>query len=278
MEVMIWWYERNYITRIRRLIMNIGLIGAGAIAHFLLQEIKGKQQDGLRINSIFVRDKKKYQTLASDFGVELFTDLDAFLNSEIDIVVEAADINAVKALAPTIVKTKAVVLISVGALANMELLEELSQLAHQHKNEIHLPSGAVGGLDILQNAQALGKVSTVFLTTRKPASSLIAEDVAEAKVVFEGTAAEAIERFPKNMNVSIVLALAGMGLEKTTVALIADPHIDKNIHSVEIIGEFGEATITIKNNPLPENPKTSYLAAMSIIGTLKRIGRKLRIG
>lgn len=258
--------------------MNIGLIGAGAIAHFLLEELNQKQQKNLHIKSIFVRDKKKYQLLEADFGVELFTDLEAFLDSEIDLVVEAADINAVKALVPTVIKRKDVVLISVGVLADEGLLAEIRYLTDTYKNEMYLSSGAVGGLDLLQNANALGAVTSVSLTTRKPAGSLITEDIDEPKIVFEGKAIDAIQQFPKNMNVSIILSLAGIGLEKTRVCLIADPHIDKNVHHVEVTGDFGEAAFTIKNNPLPENPKTSYLAAMSILGTLNRIGDKLKIG
>ena len=80
------------------------------------------------------------------------------------------------------------------------------------------------------------------------------------------------------MNVSIVLALASIGFDETKVTLVADPKIDKNIHQIQVTGDFGEATFTIINNPLPANPKTSYLAAMSILGTLKRINRKLLIG
>lgn len=258
--------------------MNIGIVGAGAIAHFLLKEINQKDHNDLRVKSVFVKDKIKYETVASQFEVELFTDLNDFLSSDIDVVVEAADINAVKDLVPDIITQKDVVVISVGAFADMELVTKISHLAHKYKNDIHLPSGAIGGLDVLQNAHALGKVNFVSLTTRKPASSLIAEEIEEAQVVFEGKAADAIERFPKNMNVSIVLALAGIGMENTKVTLIADPHTEKNIHHVEIKGEFGEVTFTIKNNPLPENPKTSYLAAMSILGTLKRMNGKIRIG
>lgn len=258
--------------------MNIGLIGAGAIAHFLLEEINQKQQDNLHITSIFVRDKEKYQRLEEDFGIKLFTDLDAFLDLEIDIVVEAADINAVKVLVPSIIKRKNVVVISVGALADEGLLAEINDLTDKYKNEVYLPSGAIGGLDLIQNAHALGTVTSVSLTTRKPARSLIDTDINEPEVVFEGSAVDAIGQFPKNMNVSIILSLAGIGMDKTNVRLIADPHIEKNIHHMEVAGDFGEAVFTIQNNPLPENPKTSYLAAMSILGTLKRINGKLKIG
>ena len=257
--------------------MKIGLIGAGAIARFLLGKIN-LQHESLQITSIFVRNRERYRLLESEFGVTLYTDLEAFLNSEIDIVVEAANINAVKTLLPSVIKAKDAVLISVGALADEALLTEISKIANQYKTAVHLPSGAIGGLDLLQNAHALGTVTSVSLTTRKPANSLIDEDIDEAKIVFEGKAVDAIKQFPKNMNVSIVLSLAGIGIEKTSVRLVADPHIDKNMHHVEVIGDFGEATFSITNNPLPENPKTSYLAAMSILGTLERIHGKVRIG
>lgn len=258
--------------------MNIGLIGAGAIGRFLLDEMNQKQLNTFRIISVFVRDPEKYCSLEEAYGVKLFTDLNEFLNSEIDIVVEVANIEAVKRLIPTIIEQKDVVLISIGALADAEVLTKLVEISEQRGRQIYLPSGAIGGLDLLQNAQALGTIKQVSLTTRKPSRSLIQEEIGEAKVVFEGKAADAIRLFPKNMNVSIVLALAGIGFDKTSVSLVADPTLDQNIHEIEIIGDFGEATLKVKNNPLPQNPKTSYLAAMSILGTLKRIKRHLRIG
>ena len=258
--------------------MKIGLIGAGAIARFLLNEMNDKQMNTFRIVSVFVRDKEKYRMLEQTYGVQLFTDLQDFLDSDIDIVVEAADIEAVKGLIPTVVQRKEVVLISVGALADTEFLTDILQISQQRGHAIHLPSGAIGGLDLLQNAHALGTVTHVSLTTRKPAKSLMQENIEVAKVVFEGKATDAILQYPKNMNVSIVLALAGIGFDKTKVTLIADPQIDKNIHEIEIIGDFGEATFTIKNNQLPANPKTSYLAAMSILGTLTRLNGQLFIG
>ncbi|MGM8216425.1 aspartate dehydrogenase [Bacillaceae bacterium W0354] len=254
--------------------MNIGLIGAGAIANYLLKEVNNNKLGNLRINSILVRDKEKYEQLESSFGVKLFTSIDQFLDSDIDIVVEAANIEAVKELIPTVVKRKAVVLISIGALADEVLLKDLSE----SKNRIYLPSGGIGGLDLLQNANSLGTVTDVLLTTRKPASSLIDQVINEEKIVFEGRAVDAIKKFPKNMNISIVLSLAGIGSEKTRVRLVADPQIDKNVHHVEVKGDFGEASFTISNNPLPENPKTSYIAAMSILGTLKRLEGNIYIG
>lgn len=258
--------------------MNIGLIGAGAIANFLLKEIHQRQDGKLRINSVYVRNKEKYKVLQKKYGVTLYTDIKAFLDSNIDIVVEAANVEAVKSLLPDVIKKKDAVLISIGALVDEAFFTEINQLAKEHHHIIHLPSGAIGGLDLLKNANTLGTVTNVSLTTRKPAHSLMDNPIKEEKVIFEGKAVDAIKQFPKNINVSIVLSLAGLGKEKTSVRIIADPHLDQNVHQVEVIGEFGEAAFTIKNNPLPSNPKTSYLAAMSILGTLDRLDENVRIG
>jgi len=258
--------------------MNIGIIGAGAIAKFLLNEINNDDSSNLRVQRIFVRNKEKYQALEKMFGVTLYTDLDAFLDEGIDIVVEAANIDAVVDLLPHVIKKKEAVIISIGALADEKFLLEITELADVYQHAVHLPSGAIGGLDLLQNAHAMGSITDVSLTTRKPADSLIDYSVDEPVIVYEGTAAEAIKKFPKNINVSIILSLAGLGMDATKVTIIADSHMEKNEHHVEMQGDFGEAAVTITNNPLPENPKTSYLAAMSVLGTLQRIGKSIRIG
>lgn len=117
--------------------MNIGLIGAGAIGHFLLEEINKNQHGDLQVKSIFVRNMERHQLLEAEFNVKLFTDFDAFLDSEIDIVVEAANISVVKALLPSVMKEKDVVVISIGAFADEAFLSEISMLANE-RSEAHV--------------------------------------------------------------------------------------------------------------------------------------------
>lgn len=257
--------------------MNIGIIGGGAIAKFLLEEVN-RESTNLHIPSVYIRDQIKYHHLTEVYGVQLYTDLDAFLQSDIDIVVEAANIDAVQTLIPNVLPKKDVIIISIGALADEAFYEHIHALAEKHERSIYLPSGAIGSLDLLQNAHALGGVSDVELITRKPAHSLIDQDVDEEVVVFDGPARAAIKRFPKNINVSIVLSLAGIGLDHTTVKIIADPTIEKNLHHIHMKGAFGSASLTVTNNPLKANPKTSYLAALSVLGTLKGLSSVIKIG
>lgn len=87
-----------------------------------------------------------------------------------------------------------------------------------------------------------------------------------------------MKKFPKNVNVAAALSLAGLGPERTTVCVVADPHIDRNIHEVKVKGAFGAFKIRLANNPSPQNPKTSYLACLSVVSLLKKILSPVQIG
>lgn len=244
--------------------LNIGLIGGGAIATFLLEEIEQKEIDGIHIRSVLVRDQEKYAHL-KQYGIDLYTDVHAFVDSPVDLVVEASTVEAVHENIPVVLKKKDVILISIGALVDEVFLQDLKQIAEDSNRFLYLPSGAIGGLDLLQNAGALGGVESVVLTTRKPAYTLTDEQLTQEKTLFSGAARAAIEQFPKNVNVAIVLALAGIGMDRTQVNVVADPATDKNTHTITIAGAFGSSEVTVTNEPLPSNPRTSYLAAISVL-------------
>lgn len=251
--------------------MKIGVIGGGAIAQFLLKH-------NIHVKSLLIRNRQRYQELASKYNVELFTDLDDFLASNINLVVEAANIEAVKEYVPKIIQRMDVIVISVGAFSDQAFAKEVFAKLETRGNQIHFPSGAIGGLDLIQNAKALDGLEEVVITTRKPAHTLVDEKLTSEKLIFSGSAREAIKKFPKNINVAIVLSLAGIGTEKTKVKIVADPNICKNEHTVFIKGSFGSSTLTVTNNPMQDNSNTSYLAALSILGTIQRLGSPVRIG
>lgn len=264
--------------------MNIGLIGAGTIGKFLLEKINiEKRLPGFKITSVLderSKSKQVLEDLSRTYEFDYYNDLNNFLNSPIDIVVECANVELVKQYAKEVVKKKDLFIISIGALVDIEFFQELQSLARSLDRHIYLPSGAIGGLDVIKSANVMGGIETVSLTTRKPAEALTDEKeaVVGEKVLFEGAAKEAIMQFPKNANVSIILSLAGVGVEDTKVKIILDPTVEKNIHEVKTIGDFGEVTIKLENNPSPTNPKTSYLTALSILSALKSLDDAIKIG
>lgn len=207
----------------------------------------------------------------------------------VDLVVECASQQAVKGVAiPTLKNGKSIMIMSVGALIDEGLFDEIKRLSHENNSRVYLPSGAIAGLDALKSAY-VGGLSSVTLITRKPPHSLEGcscfEDegldissIEEERLVFEGSADEAVKLFPANVNVAASLSIAGIGAEHTTVKVIADPKLSRNTHELHVVGEFGEFKTRVENLPSPSNPKTSYLAALSAIATLKKIVDPIQVG
>ena len=258
--------------------MNIGIIGTGNIASYLLEQVNANHIANGRITAVFGRNREAGERLKKQFDFEFFTDLQEFLKMPTDIVVEAVTVEAAGLfLKDVIAHKKDLIVSSIGVFKDVAFLYEVKTLAEFQGTQVFLPSGAIGGLDILQSAKALGGLKYVQITTRKSPASLGMEGDKE-EVLFDGSAYEAVEKFPKNVNVALALAIAGIGIEKTKVRVIVDPAIVRNTHTIEAEGDFGRMQLHIENNPMPSNPKTSLLAALSILAILQNKGNALRIG
>lgn len=258
--------------------MNIGIIGTGNIAAYLLEQVNGNRMANGKVIAIFGRNQVVGSRLNKQFGVDFYTEIQAFLDLPLDIVVEAATVEAASLYLKDVAASgKDLVVSSIGVFKDMAFLEEVKKLAAFNGTSLYLPSGAIGGLDLLQSANAVGGLEKVSITTRKSPASLGME-AEEEKMVFEGSAYEAVEKFPKNVNVALVLALAGIGAEKTKVRVIVDPAIEQNTHTIVAEGDFGKMQLRVENHPMPRNPKTSLLAALSILAVLQHKDRALKIG
>lgn len=261
--------------------MKIGLIGTGNLGKYLLEQLNvQKIFPGYTIIAIFDERKHARSSLkehAETYHCNAFFHLDTFLNSSIDLVVECATVKAVYQYAPAILQKKNMIVASIGALVDSAFYEKLSEITKAKQTKLYLPAGAIGGLDVIRAASITGGLDSVTLLTRKPAKALGAY-TREETVLFEGSAKDAIQRFPQNMNVAITLSLAGLGVEQTKVRIVADPKAEQNIHTIRATGDFGKMEITLQNHPLPTNPKTSYLTGLSILTTLRSLHEHIQIG
>lgn len=199
-----------------------------------------------------------------------------------DLALECAGHEAVVKFVPDILgKGVDTIIASVGALAEPGLPERLEAAAIAGHAQLILVPGAIAGIDAL-SAASIRPLEAVTYTGRKPPQGWLGTPAEErvdlralrtAAVIFEGNAREAARLYPKNANVAAMVALAGIGMERTRVSLIADPEVTRNTHTVHATGEFGELELKVANNPLPANPKTSALAAYSIIRAINnRVG------
>ena len=201
-------------------------------------------------------------------------------SNPVDIVVEAASQDAVKDAGLSVLQNKKdLMIMSVGALLDESIYDILSDACKDFKKTIYLPSGAIAGLDGIKSIKSeLDSLS--IITTKHPRSlknakffeisDIDLDSINSKTTIFQGTAKEAVDLFPANINVAALLSLCGIGSEKTFVTIVADPETDKNTHHIEASGKFGKMTFTIENFPDPNNPKTSRLAILSAIETLRK--------
>ncbi|MDI6639247.1 MAG: aspartate dehydrogenase [Methanocellales archaeon] len=268
--------------------IKIGIVGCGTIGKEICRAV---DQGIIDAQLVALVDRKPESALkfASSLRSPPKVMSAAELIDAVDLVVECASQAAVREVAPPALKKgKDVMIMSVGALTNLELLEEIAILARKHDCKVYLPSGAIVGLDGLKSA-SIGKIRSIMLTTRKPPSSLERAPYIEQHkvdlstlerptIIFEGSAEDAVKGFPDNVNVAATLSLAGIGAQNTKIRIIADPTLERNVHEICVDGEFGKFKTKVENVPSPANPRTSYLAALSAIATLRRIADPIQIG
>ncbi|MBU4202279.1 MAG: aspartate dehydrogenase [Candidatus Altiarchaeales archaeon] len=257
--------------------MRIGLLGCGNIGRILADAIDREEVD-CSLVAVFDQDIERARELATQLRrkPDVADSIEGLLQ-DTDLVVEAASQDAVRDYGVKVLDSgKDILIMSVGALADEALFNELTQLINKTGRRIYVPSGAIAGLDGIKAAKTKG-IDSVELTTRKPPAELGTTTDKET-IVYEGTAREGIKKFPKNVNVAATLSLVGMGFDKTKLRIIADPDVNRNVHEIRVVGMFGEFNIKMENLPSPNNPKTSYLAAMSTIATLKEINSAIQLG
>lgn len=221
---------------------------------------------------VYDRSREAAESLASRLGTrpEIAANAHLLSSGPLDMVVEAASQDAVRDVALSVLQNRCdMMVMSAGALLDGDVFEVLSDACADYGRSIYLPSGAVGGIDALRAVR--GELESVLITTTKHPDSLPGAAGAGdgPATVFEGPAREAVRLFPANINVAAILSIAGIGADRTSVRIIADPAADRNTHLVEASGGFGSMSFSLGNVPDPANPRTSRLAALSCIEALR---------
>lgn len=242
---------------------TVGLIGCGAIGTVLAEAIERKL---VVCDELILYDsdmpKAEQMKKSLNFPTTIVASLDDMLKRKPTVIVEAASQQAARDYVGRIVAANIeLIVMSTGALLDLNV----------DMSKVHVPSGAIGGLDAVSSA-ALAGIDEVILTSRKNPRALERNNK-EAETVYEGSAEEAARRYPREMNVAATLALT-VKPAKVTVQVISDPNVQRNTHEIQVKWKFGEMFLRFSNDPHPENPRTSALAAWSAIRLLQTLLEK----
>lgn len=270
--------------------MRLGLIGFGNIAvtlFGLLAETLDAPLEQLTVLCLPETVDETTARLAGEFAnlaleTAVVTDAGALLGQRPDLVVECAGHAAVVAHVPPVLRAGIdVVIVSIGALADAELHQNLRSAAAEGRARLILPAGAVGGIDLLAAIGRAGGLEVRYRGSKPPLawSGTPAEAIIdlgalqEPRTFFSGTAREAARDYPKNANVAATLALAGAGFEATHVELVADPAAPGNVHEYSVVSPLAKYTMRIENLPSAANAKTSVSTVYSVLREIRnRIG------
>lgn len=269
--------------------MRIGIIGCGFIGTTIGGALD--QMDKVSAINLLDMDFERAVQLSSRLSkgrVFRTEELDDFIHGS-DMVIESASQDAVKEFMLKVMEAaRDAMILSIGALVDDELWENMKVTAERTGSRILIPSGAIAGIDGIYSG-SMADIDCVTLTVRKPPGGLSLppelhhrsdelRDLKEPAVLFEGKAREAVKMFPRNVNVAATVALAGIGFDRTTVKIIADPKVQRNMQSIEVRGRFGEMKIQMMNQPSTSNPRTSYMAPLSAIAMIKKVLSGVYIG
>jgi aspartate dehydrogenase len=239
---------------------RVGLIGAGAIGTVLAEAV----QRSLIICDelvIYDSDLQRAQSLKNklQFPTKIVDNIDALIAQKPKVIIEAASQQAITEYFNKLLTADVdIIVMSTGALLKLGT----------GSSRVHFPSGAIGGLDALSSTTLAG-INEITLTTSKPPKAF-GKDNTEELIIYEGYAAEAAQRFPREMNVAATLALTVKPV-KVKVQIVSDPKVKRNTHIINMKWSYGEMCLQFANDPHPDNPHTSALAAWSAIKLLKTL-------
>ncbi len=252
-------------------IAGVGAIG-GAVTKALVEGIDG-----------FILDSVSDPQSNKDFSVPNVNFEE--LAERCDLVVECLPADVVPSLCkPVFAAGKDILFISSAALL---IYPQIVDEMQQSLSRAYLPSGALCGLDGVRAMKEMGINRAIIASTKPPAGFSGAPYVVENSIdvsaidnktcIFEGNALEASKGFPANVNVAASLSFAGVGAQKTRVEIWADPDAVGNAHEITVKSDYSTLNARIENMPDPANPKSSVLAAQSIVSTLRNMSSALML-
>lgn len=251
------------------------IVGCGRLATVVANAVADGLLPEYELVGVYSRSLSSAEALAGQMkqrGIECRAceSIDSLLALSPDYMVETASPAAMRAVAAkTLSAGCSIVTLSIGAFADDEFYEEIKRVASANGTKVYLASGATGGFDVLRTATLMGGATAKFFNEKGPKGLLgtAAYDESlekEQRIVFRGTAKEAIAMFPTKVNVTVAASRASVQPENMEVTIQSTPDFVGDTQRVEIRNEQVHAVVDVYS-------ATAEIAAWSAVNVLQNI-------
>lgn len=254
---------------------KLAIVGCGYLADIVANAVIYGLLPDYKLIGVYSRTAAKAERLANKMIQHgepciAYTSLDKLLAEKPDYLVETTTPTGMKEIAlPTLKNGTSIITLSIGALADTAFLEEVKKTAKENGSRVYIASGATGGFDVLRTATLMGNAQARFFnekgSNRLRGSAVYNPTIeTEKKIVFSGTAREAINVFPTGLNVSVAASLASVGPKEMQVVMQATPGFIGDTQRVEIKNDQVHAVVDVYS-------ATPEIAGWSVVSTLINI-------
>ena len=251
---------------------RLAIVGCGRLGRIVAEAVAKGILPEYELVGTYSRTFKKAAVLAAGApGVwRACRSLEELFSLNPDYIVEAASPAAMRELAlPALERGISIVTLSVGAFADDCFYAGVAAAARESGARVYVASGATGGFDVLRTATLMGGADAEFFNEKGPAAlkgTPVYDDALqqEKRVVFSGTAKEAIAMFPTKVNVTVAASRASVGPENMQVTMQSTPGFVGDTQRVEIRNPQVHAVVDVYS-------ATPEIAAWSVVNVLQKI-------
>ncbi|MEO1224881.1 MAG: aspartate dehydrogenase domain-containing protein [Pseudomonadota bacterium] len=241
---------------------RVSIMGAGRIGQPVIDFVRAG--DPWHLAAVLVR---RSRTAAEP---EVTSIVEDFLAQETDLMIDAAGPAALRAHGERALALADLWTISGTALSDPALVQRLSQVGEATGHRLRILPGAIGGLDVVS---ALARDPSMRLAIHATSPGPI-DAPANA---FSGSARETSARFANMLNVAAAAALAGPGLDATSVTFTGDTEGRRHHLGVRAESTYGRLSVDIDIPPDLGTGDHNPVSA-SIIAALVRETQTIWVG
>jgi aspartate dehydrogenase len=257
---------------------RLAIIGLGRIGTRILQRLPGTPH-APDLAGVLVRETAREAAEALVGAGRVFTRWQDLATIHPDVVVEAAGAAALVELGPLVLASGADLMpLSLAALADPGFEATLMAAAATGPGRLDIAAGAMGSVDFLAAAREDRLDDVLFRAAYPtmrwrgtPAEAMIELDHVTAPTVFLSASVRvAVRLFPRQINVAVGVAIAGLGLDRTRCELLADPALAQATFEIHAVAGPGSVRLTVAGRDAPLGADPVDYTTFAVIHRLRR--------